>query len=112
MIYKILANTVWEETRLSGEFSGSASDIADGFIHFSAADQAAETARRHFTGQVGLVLLAVPATSLGAALKWEPSRSGDLFPHLYGPLACAAVAWTRPLRLDADGIPQIGTLPA
>ncbi len=112
MIYKILASTVWEEARLSGEFAGSASDIADGFIHFSSARQAAETARRHFAGQEGLVLLAVPATSLGETLKWELSRGGDLFPHLYGPLTCAAVTWSRALKLDADSIPQLGILPA
>lgn len=112
MIYKILANAAWEAARSAGEFTGSAVDIADGFIHFSTADQAAQTARRHFAGQEGLVVLAVPATQLGAALKWEPSRGGDLFPHLYGPLDCAAVAWARPLRLDAEGIPQLGELAA
>jgi uncharacterized protein (DUF952 family) len=79
-------------------------DLADGFIHFSTAAQVRETAARHFAGQTGLVLIAVEAGALGSFLRWEPSRGGDLFPHLYGPLPLAAVRWVAPLALGADGV--------
>jgi uncharacterized protein (DUF952 family) len=91
-------------------FEGSPVDLADGFIHFSTAAQAQETARRHFTGQADLVVLALDAEALGANLKWEPSRGGDLFPHLYGPLDLAKVLAVTEAPLDADGVPQLGTL--
>jgi len=78
-------------------------DLQDGFIHFSTAGQAAETAARHFTGQAGLVLVAVDADVLGDALRWEVSRGGALFPHLYGDLPMSAVREVVPLPLDADG---------
>jgi uncharacterized protein (DUF952 family) len=109
-IYKILPETEWRAALARGVFEGSAVDLADGFIHFSAAGQARETARRYFTGLPDLVVLAVEAEELGAALKWEPSRGGDLFPHLYGPLACAAVIAVRPAPLMADGTPDLGDL--
>ena len=85
-------------------------DLADGFIHFSTAAQAAETARKHFRGEAGLVVLALEAETLGPALKWEPSRGGALFPHLYGwlPTALVLEVWAAPL--DADGVPDIGDL--
>jgi uncharacterized protein (DUF952 family) len=85
-------------------------DLADGFIHFSTAAQAAETARRHFAGQGDLVVLAVEAGALGGALKWEPSRGGDLFPHLYGELAANLVVWLRAAPLGAAGVPDVGDL--
>lgn len=91
-------------------FEGSAVDLADGFIHFSTAGQAAETARRHFAGREGLVLLALDADALGPALKWEPSRGGALFPHLHGVLPASAVIWSREAPLGADGIPALGDL--
>jgi uncharacterized protein (DUF952 family) len=102
-IYKICEEKVWRDAERDGAFFGSAVDYADGFIHFSSAAQVAATAGRHFTGMSGLVLVAVDAEALGPALKWEPSRGGALFPHLYGPLQLAAVRWVKPLRLDPDG---------
>ncbi|MEH1017520.1 DUF952 domain-containing protein [Micromonospora sp. CPCC 206060] len=91
MIYKLLAATEWDQARAQGRYAGSAVDHHDGFIHFSAADQLAETARRHFAGVTGLTLLTVDPTRLGAGLRWEASRGGALFPHLYGPLPVDAV---------------------
>lgn len=93
-----------------GAFGGSAVDVVDGYIHFSTAAQAGETARRYFVGQADLMVLVVDADRLGPDLKWEPSRGGDLFPHLYGTLAIEQVvaAWAAPL--DAEGIPRLGDL--
>ena len=96
-IYKILPRAAWTAARGAGRFEGSAVDLADGFIHFSTSAQAQETARRHFAGQAELVVLAVEAEDLGAVLRWEPSRGGELFPHLYGPLAGEAVIDVLPL---------------
>jgi len=90
-IFKILPRADWERALSLGRFEGSAVDIADGFIHFSAADQVAETARRHFAGQADLVVLTIEADTLGPALRWEPSRGGALFPHLYAPLEVTCV---------------------
>ena len=84
-------------------FKGAGIDINDGFIHFSTAQQAAETAAKHFAGQAGLVLVAVDAEKIGAALKWEVSRGGQLFPHLYASLPIRDVAWAKPLPLGPDG---------
>ncbi|MGA0602169.1 DUF952 domain-containing protein [Caulobacter sp. KR2-114] len=109
-IYKILPRAEWEAALATGRFDGSAVDLADGFIHFSAADQAVETARRYFAGQADLYVLAIEAEALGPALKWEPSRGGALFPHLYGPLACDQVLEARPAPLQADGLPDLGEL--
>jgi uncharacterized protein (DUF952 family) len=96
-IHKILPRREWDEALAKGRFRGSPVDLADGFIHFSTADQMAETVRRHFVGQPDLVVLTVDADGLGPALRWEPSRGGALFPHLYAPLACAEVIEARPL---------------
>ncbi|HEX5378831.1 MAG TPA: DUF952 domain-containing protein [Phenylobacterium sp.] len=109
-IYKILSRQEWTAAQAAGVFEGSAVDRADGFIHFSTAGQAVETARRHFAGQTGLVLLEVEADALGAGLTWEPSRGGDLFPHLYGPLEVAQVLAVRDAPLGADGVPALGAL--
>ena len=109
-IYKILSRREWEAALAAGRFEGSAVDLADGFIHFSGADQAAETARRYFTGQADLIVLVVDAESLGEGLKWEPSRGGALFPHLYGPLPCDLVVEARAAPLKADGEPDLGEL--
>jgi len=98
LIYKICSRAMWAEAEAAGVFEGSEVDRRDGFIHFSTEAQVAETARRHFAGQQDLVLVAVEATELGAELRWEPSRGGDLFPHLYGPLPLAAVRSVAPLR--------------
>ena len=103
MIFKICESVQWEAARRAGEFRGSTVDFADGYIHFSTAGQVAETAARHFAGETGLVVIAVCAEKLGTALKWEPSRGGALFPHLYGTLPLAAVRWVKPLRLDDNG---------
>jgi uncharacterized protein (DUF952 family) len=102
-IYKICTAAEWDEALRAGVYRGSAADRRDGFIHFSSADQAAETAQRHFSGQRGLVLVRVDADALGGRLKWEPSRGGALFPHLYGELPLAAVRRAEPLPLGADG---------
>jgi len=103
MIYKICASELWRQAEQAGLLRATGVDERDGFIHFSTSAQLAETAARHFAGATGQVLVAVEVASLGPALKWEPSRGGDLFPHLYGPLALAAVKWAVPLRLGPDG---------
>lgn len=110
-IYKIVPAGAWETARVAGRFSGSAVDLADGYIHFSTAAQAPETAARHFAGQEGLVVLEVEGDDLGGALVWEPSRGGDLFPHLYGDLPAAAVLRVLPAPLGADGVPQMDLSP-
>jgi uncharacterized protein (DUF952 family) len=109
-IYKILARAEWRAAEAAGRYDGSAADRKDGFIHFSTAAQAAETARRHFAGQDDLVVLELEADDLGPALRWEPSRGGDLFPHLYGPLAARQVLSVRDAPPGADGVPMLGTL--
>lgn len=103
LIFKICAADEWEEALKAGEYRGSAVDLADGYIHFSAKGQLAETAARHFKGRAGLVLVAVAADAVKGALKWEPSRGGNLFPHLCAALPTAAAQWTKPLPLGADG---------
>lgn len=110
LIYKILPAGEWLQAKAKGLFEGSAIDLADGYIHFSTAAQAQETARRYFKDRPDLLLLAVPTDGLGEALKWEPSRGGDLFPHLYAPLAASAVVDARVLELDAEGVPVLGDL--
>ncbi len=102
-IYKICDAAAWCTAERLGEFTGAPVDLADGYIHFSTADQVKETAAKHFAGQRDLVLVAVDADALGAALKWEPSRGGALFPHLYGTLPLHAVRWVKPLPLGPDG---------
>ena len=102
-IYKICLADEWEAAVRAGAFQGSAVDLRDGYIHFSAVEQVAETAARHFAGQSDLVLVAVAADTLSADLKWVPSRGGALFPHLYRPLPTSAALWVKPLPLDAAG---------
>lgn len=104
LIFKICEAAEWERAAAAGEYRGSAADAADGFIHFSTADQLAGTAAKHFGGLPGLVVAAVAAEDLGAALRWEPSRGGALFPHLYGVLPTVRVQWVEPLPLGPDGI--------
>ena len=110
MIYKIVPNTLWRAAEAAGVFTGAPVDHADGFIHFSAADQVAETAARHFAGQDDLLLVAIDPAALGPALKWEVSRGGALFPHLYAPLDLAAVAWVKPMPRGADGTHAVAEL--
>jgi uncharacterized protein (DUF952 family) len=111
-IYKICPAHAWKEAEASGAFGGSEVDRRDGFIHLSAAQQVRETARRHFAGQTDLVLVAFEAEDLGDGLKWESSRGGELFPHVYGVLPAAMARWVEPLPLGAaghvfpEGVPQ------
>lgn len=102
-IYKICPAPLWRQAQADGVFRGAPVDLADGYIHFSTAQQVAETAAKHFAGQPDLVLIAVDAEKLGSALKWEPSRGGALFPHLYAPLELNAVARVAPLPLGENG---------
>ena len=108
-IYKILPRAEWEAARALGRFMGSALDRQDGFIHFSTAAQAQETAARHFAGQADLVVLAVESDDL-AQIRWEVSRGGDLFPHLYGPLVADRVVAVTEAPLGEDGVPELGLL--
>jgi uncharacterized protein (DUF952 family) len=112
LIYKLLSRAAWEDAAAAGVYRGSAVDHADGFIHFSTADQAAETARRHFRGQTDLVVLRVEGEALGEALKWEPSRGGARFPHLYGTLSTGLVLGVSAAPLGPDGVPEVGDLGA
>jgi uncharacterized protein (DUF952 family) len=102
-IYKIVPAALWSEAMKTGTFAGSPVDLADGFIHFSTHAQVRETAAKHFAGQDGLLLVAIDADRVPTPLKWEPSRGGDLFPHLYGPLPVDAALWVKPLPLGSDG---------
>ncbi len=102
-IYKICPAPAWREAERRGVFQGSADDRRDGFIHFSTAAQVPGTAAKHFAGQAGLLLIAVDGLALGDALRWEPSRGGELFPHLYGELGLGAVTGLAELRLRPDG---------
>lgn len=102
LIYKIFRAEEWAALQAHGETRGAPVDLADGFVHFSTAEQAAETAAKHFTGADGLVLLAIDADGLDDALKWDVSRGGALFPHLYRVLRLSDVLWAKPLPL-VDG---------
>ena len=103
-IYKVVSRSEWAEALAKGVFLGSQVDLDDGYIHFSTAEQLADTLAKHFAAQPDLVLLTVGAAALGDGLKWEPSRGGQLFPHLYGELDCNAVAVDEDLELDDDGV--------
>ena len=110
LVYKICPAAPWREAERDGVFRGSEVDRRDGFIHFSTAAQVAETAAKHFAGVDGLLLVSVDADRLGERLKWEPSRGGALFPHLYGELPLTAVVRVEPLPLGPDGrhyLPQL-----
>lgn len=113
LIYKICPEPLWRAAEGLGRFTGAGIDRADGFIHFSTAAQVAETARRHFSGQADLLLVAVEAEALGPALRFEPSRGGDLFPHLYGDLPLDAVRAVTAMPLGPDGAHALpGEIPA
>jgi len=103
LVYKILTGPQWADLERAGATVGAPVDLADGYVHLSTGEQVAETAARHFAGQAGLMLLALEADRLGAALRWEPSRGGALFPHLYGPLRVEDLSWARPLPLGPGG---------
>jgi len=102
--YKLVDRAEWAAALAAGVYAGSALDRADGFIHMSTAAQLAETARRHYAGRSDLVLVEVALAPLGAALKWEASRGGDLFPHLFAPLPASPNLPQRGLSVDADGL--------
>jgi uncharacterized protein (DUF952 family) len=102
--YKLVDRAEWEAARAAGAYAGSAVDLADGYIHMSSAAQLAETARRHYAGRTDLLLVTVDLTVLGEALKWEASRGGDLFPHLFAPLPLSAAREERGLSVDAEGL--------
>lgn len=102
LIYKIATGDEWRAALASGRYEGAPVDLADGFIHFSTAEQARETAAKHFAGRDGLVLVALDADALGDKLLWEPSRGGQLFPHLYRPFLVSEALWAKPLPLK-DG---------
>ena len=102
-IYKICQKSLWRDAEQHGAFRGAPIDLDDGFIHFSTAEQVEETAARHFAGQHDLVLVAVSTDALGTALRWEPSRGGALFPHLYAELRMSAVVEVCDLPLDSAG---------
>jgi uncharacterized protein (DUF952 family) len=111
-IYKVCSASAWREAERQGVFRGSADDRRDGFIHFSTASQVAGTVTKHFAGQTGLFLIAIDADALGEALKWERSRGGELFPHLYGELDLGAVTEILDLRARSDGshdIPELAS---
>jgi uncharacterized protein (DUF952 family) len=103
MIYKIFRAAEWQALVAAGETAGAPVDLADGYIHFSTGAQVVETAAKHFAGAEELVLAAVDADALVNALRWEPSRDGALFPHLYRPLRRTDIAWHAPLPLGPDG---------
>jgi uncharacterized protein (DUF952 family) len=102
-IYHMCRADEWADAQASGSYAGSSQDKADGFIHFSTAEQIVVSAAKHRAGQDNLVLIEVPDAALGDALKWEVSRGGALFPHLYGALDIAKVARHAPLQLGPDG---------
>lgn len=104
LIYKFFRSSEWAAFEAAGSTPGAPIDLADGFIHFSTAEQARETAAKHFAGEDGLVLVAVEVDRLGTDLRWEPSRGGALFPHLYRELDATDVSWTHPLPLGPDGV--------
>jgi len=97
-IYKILTSEQWEELQAKDVTSGAPIDVADGYVHFSTALQVQETAKKHFSAQENLFLAAFNAADFGDDLKWEPSRGGDLFPHLYALLPLKKVIWSKPLN--------------
>lgn len=103
LIYKIATRQEWDTALTNGQYTGSPDDQRDGFIHFSARDQLEKTLSKHFRDKENLLLLAVEADQLGDQLKWEPSRGGALFPHLYAPLPTASVLWEKPIERDGTG---------
>jgi len=102
LVYKILRDSEWRELQRAGELAGAPIDLADGFVHLSTGAQVVETAARHFAGVADLQLVAFDAERLGDALRWEPSRGGALFPHLYRALRLDEAAWSQPLPLDGE----------
>ncbi len=112
LIYKITPIADWDKALANGIYEGAPIDLQDGFIHFSSAEQVADTAAKHFANQADLLLVAVNIGILGNDLKWEVSRGGDLFPHLYSSLPINSVVWTRPMPLSDHGLHLIPLDPA
>lgn len=112
VVYKIANSEEWAAAEPAGCYDGSADDRRDGFIHLSTAGQVAETAAKHFRGREALLLVALDAAALGEALRYEPSRGGELFPHVYGALPLSAVIWVRPMELKPDGTHRLPELAA
>jgi uncharacterized protein (DUF952 family) len=110
LIYKIVPEALWRSAEAAGQFDGAPVDLADGYIHFSTAAQVQETADKHFAGQRDLLLVAFEDAALGSGLRWEPSRGGQLFPHLYGPLPTRLARSAAPMPLGADGRHALGGL--
>ena len=110
IIYKIFRQAEWQALSATGSSAGAPVDLADGYVHLSTSAQAPETAAKHFAGEEALMLLGIDTDRLGAALKWEPSRGGALFPHLYRELRLADVVWAEPLPL-VDGVHQFPPVP-
>ncbi len=108
--YKVMTTDERESLRSRGSFHGSPADVADGFIHLSSGAQLAATVEKHFGGQTGLFLATVDLAKLGDAVRWEPSRGGQLFPHLYGTLPAAAVVSVEPLGRAADGTLRLAAI--
>jgi uncharacterized protein (DUF952 family) len=103
LIYKIVPQDLWRAAETAGQFDGAPVDLADGYIHFSTAAQVQETADKHFSGQADLLLVTFEDADLGPGLRWEPSRGGQLFPHLYGPLPTHLARSAAPMPLGPDG---------
>ena len=110
-IYKIATEDQWTSAQAAGQFTGAPVDLADGFIHFSTAEQTRETAAKHFADACDLVLVALEADTLGETLQWEVSRGGDLFPHLYRPFTMDEILWAKPLPLRGGAHDFSGLLP-
>ena len=106
-IYKITTRALWAEGQRTGTLPRSEVDEKDGFMHLSTSAQLAETLRLHFAGESDLVIARVPVAPHGAALKWEPSRGGALFPHLYAPLGMAAITAHEAVAVASDGACQL-----
>ena len=109
IVYKVMFDVELKQLERDGVFRGSPADVADGYIHLSCASQLAATVDKHFSGVDGLVIAAVDLSRLGQTVRWEPSRDGALFPHIYGPLPAEAVLSAVPLQRTADGAVKLPT---
>ena len=110
LIYKIMRADLWQEAQEGGVVPGMPIDLEDGYMHFSTASQLRETLRLHFRGQADLMLLGVPVSELGDDLRWEPSRGGELFPHLYGPLRTDQITLQAAVSVDEAGVCNLPAL--
>lgn len=102
-LYKVASSEDWQQVLSDGTFRGFGIDLEDGFIHLSTGDQIKETVRRYFAGRADLMLIVIDGGGLGQTLRWEPSRGGDLFPHVYGTIPMSAVQQAEPLPLGENG---------